>query len=91
MEVFELGAWPLHIPVMKEKLQASQHLLWTALNQPDNMRRTEKTMPMNQSDDFKVAVGESEGWDFNRPCEAGKSGGLHSAILTRRTFAKKGG
>lgn len=38
-------------------------------------------MPMNQSDDFEVAVGEAEGLDFSRPLEAGKSGGLHPAIL----------
>ncbi len=91
MKVIELGAGSLQETVVVETLQSPQDLLGTARNEPEDLRGTEKAVPMNPAEDFAVAISEAKGRDFSRPFEAGKAGGFHPAILPRREIVGNDG
>ena len=84
MKVVQLATRALHVAVVVEELQETENLCRAAINQPANMGRTQKTMPLYVSEDFHVAVREPERTNRVRPREAGKSSRLHPAILAWR-------
>src|ERR1035438_10403263 len=80
--VVDLGARTFQKAVMVKQLQPPQKLLRTAGNEGTNMGRTHKTKPVDQPDNFVVALGKLEGSDCGGAFEAGKTGRLHWPIIT---------
>src|SRR5436190_14158807 len=76
MVIVELRARPLQIAVMIEQLQSAQNLLRAFADQRNDLRGTEKAMPVNQPDDFPVSLCELHGSNQTRAFETGKVDGL---------------
>src|ERR1043165_6596383 len=54
--IVDLCGWSLQIAVMVEKLQSSQYRLRAGCDESHNVRGSEKTVPVHQSDDFPVTL-----------------------------------
>jgi len=72
--VVELSAGSFQKAVMVKQLQPPQELLWTPGNERTNMGGTHKTKPLDEPDDFSVALGEPDGDNWGDAFKAGKTG-----------------
>src|SRR5712692_3878116 len=72
--VVELGARTFQKAVMVKQFQSPQKLLRTAGNEGANMGRTDIPMPLDQPDDFAVALGKLHGGSRGSTFETGKTG-----------------
>jgi len=78
--IVELSAWPFQIPMAVEEFQPPGYLLRAAAKQGDDLMRTKKTMPMDESDDVTIAFRKSHGRVRRSSFEAGTTG-CHRARL----------
>lgn len=58
--VINLCPWPFQKAMVIEQLQPSQKVLRTAPDDCHNLRRTKKTVPVNEPDDFPVTLRQLE-------------------------------
>src|ERR1035438_611975 len=82
--VVDLGARTFQEAVMVKQLQPPQKLLRTAGNEGTNMGRTHKTKPVDQSDNFPVALGKPDGGNCGGAFKARKTRGRHALIIPNR-------
>lgn len=67
--------------MVEEELQPSQNCLIAAANQGGQVRRTKKTVPVDEPEDEAVAVGQFDGENRRRALEPVKTGGIHSGRI----------
>ena len=72
--VLKLGTRAFQVAVMKQPLQPAGQILRTTANQGDDLMRTQKPMPVDEPDDFVVALRQPDGRDFGDALKAWQSG-----------------
>lgn len=80
MVIVNLAAGAFQISVVIQQFQPPQKLLLAAAQKRHNLRRTEKTMPVNEADDLTVTPGELHGCNRGSAFEARKAG-CHPATV----------
>ena len=73
MEVVDLRARALQVPVMVERLESTQNVLSAATNQRDKVRRAKKPVPMHLLKNLSVAFGQLNACDTGSALETGKT------------------
>jgi len=74
---------------MVKQSQSPQKLLRAVANEGSNLGRTEKTMPVNQPDDFAVALRQFYRSNRGGTPETGKTEKLHRSTISKSKKAKK--
>ena len=91
MIIVDLRARAFQVTVVIQQLQSPQKLLRTIARERDDLRRTQKTIPMNQTDDFTVALGDLYGVNERCAFETRKTVRHPSIILEGKRAAKASG
>jgi hypothetical protein len=86
--VVNLCARAFQKAVVVKQFQSPQKMLPTAAQERHDLRRTEKTVPVNEPDDLTVPLRELHGSNRGSAFEAGKTG-CHRATLTETEETKK--
>ena len=81
MKIVDLRARALQVAVVVKQLESPQNLLWTFKHQRDDLWRTQKAVPVNEPDDFAIALVDLNWRNRGRAFEAGKMGRLHLSIM----------
>lgn len=70
-EVFELGARSFEIAMLKKQLQPPDNGLRTAPKERGDLVGTDEPMPVNESDDGTVTLGQLDGRNGGDAAETG--------------------
>jgi len=76
-----LGSWAFEVTVVVKQLQPPQKRLGAVANECCDLGGTEKTVLVDQPDDFAIAVGQLDAGNLGGAFETGKTRKLHVSIL----------
>jgi len=89
--VIALGAGAFQKAVVVEEMEAPQDLLRAFTDEGYNVGRAEKTIPVNETNDGKIALRKLHWGNCNGAAEAGKPRILHSATITHGGATEEAG